>query len=34
MPVVNAIPMVCAAQPGILNQMEMPFVRATGQFRP
>jgi hypothetical protein len=34
MPVVNAIPMVCAAQPGILNQMEMPFIRATGQFRP
>jgi 2,4-diaminopentanoate dehydrogenase len=34
MPAVNAIPMVCSAPPGILNQMEMPFVRATGQFRP
>jgi hypothetical protein len=34
MPVVNAIPMVCAAPPGIVNQMELPFVRAVGQFRP
>jgi len=33
MPVVNAIPMVCAAPPGVVNQMEMPFVRAAGQFR-
>jgi hypothetical protein len=34
MPVVNAIPMVCAAPPGIVNQMDLPFVRAAGQFRP
>jgi hypothetical protein len=34
MPVVNAIPMVCAAAPGIVNQMELPLVRATHQFRP
>ena len=33
MPVVNAIPMVCAAPPGIVNQMELPLVRATHQFR-
>lgn len=33
MPAVNAIPSVCAAPPGIVNQMEMPFVRAMGQFR-
>lgn len=29
-----AIPMVCAAQPGIVNQMELPLVRAAHQFRP
>jgi hypothetical protein len=34
MPAVNAIAMVCAAPPGIVNQMEMPFVRAAGQMRP
>jgi hypothetical protein len=34
MPAVNAIPMVCAAPPGIVNQMEMPFVRGLGQIRP
>ena len=34
MPVVNAIPLVCAAPPGIVNQMDLPFVRAAGQFRP
>jgi hypothetical protein len=34
MPVVNAIPLVCAAPPGIVNQMDLPFVRAMGQFRP
>jgi 2,4-diaminopentanoate dehydrogenase len=28
MPIVNAIPMVHAAPPGIVNQMELPFVRA------
>jgi hypothetical protein len=33
MPAVNAIPMVCAAPPGIVNQMELPFVRAAHQFR-
>jgi hypothetical protein len=33
MPVVNAIPMVCAAPPGIVNQMELPFVRGAYQFR-
>ena len=33
MPVVNAIPMVCAAPPGIVNQMELPLVRAMHQFR-
>lgn len=27
MPVVNAIPQVCAAPPGILNRMELPFVK-------
>jgi hypothetical protein len=32
MPVVNAIPMVCAAPPGIVNQMELPFVRGVGRF--
>jgi hypothetical protein len=34
MPVVNAIPMVCAAPPGVVNQMEIPLVRAAHQFRP
>jgi hypothetical protein len=33
MPVVNAIPMVCAAPPGIVNQMDLPLVRAAHQFR-
>jgi 2,4-diaminopentanoate dehydrogenase len=33
MPVVNAIPMVCAAPPGIVNQIELPLVRAAHQFR-
>jgi hypothetical protein len=33
MPAVNAIPMVCAAPPGIVNQMELPLVRAAHQFR-
>jgi hypothetical protein len=33
MPAVNAIPMVCAAPPGIVNQMELPLVRAMHQFR-
>ena len=33
LPVVNAIPMVCAAPPGIVNQMELPLVRAMHQFR-
>ena len=32
MPVVNAIPVVCAAPPGMVNQMALPFVRAAGQF--
>jgi hypothetical protein len=34
MPAVNAIPMVCAAPPGIVNQMELPLVRAAHQIRP
>jgi 2,4-diaminopentanoate dehydrogenase len=34
MPAVNAIPMVCQAPPGIVNQMELPLVRAAHQFRP
>ncbi|ONH28697.1 dihydrodipicolinate reductase [Pseudofrankia asymbiotica] len=34
MPAVNAIPQVCAAQPGIVNLMELPLARAAGQFRP
>ena len=34
MPLVNAIPMVCAAPPGIVNQMELPLVRGAHQFRP
>ena len=29
LPVVNAIPAACAAPPGIVNQGELPFVRAT-----
>jgi 2,4-diaminopentanoate dehydrogenase len=33
MPVVNAIPMVCAAPPGIVNQIELPLVRGAHQFR-
>ena len=27
MPVVNAVPAVCAAVPGVVNRMELPFVR-------
>lgn len=34
MPVVNAIPMVCSAPPGIVNRMELPLVRGAHQFRP
>ena len=34
MPAVNAIPLVCAAPPGIVNQMELPLVRGAHQFRP
>jgi len=34
MPAVNAIPLVCAAPPGIVNLMELPLVRGAGQFRP
>jgi hypothetical protein len=34
MPAINAIPMVCAAPPGIVNQMELPLVRAAHQIRP
>ncbi|ADP82303.1 NAD(P)H-dependent amine dehydrogenase family protein [Pseudofrankia inefficax] len=34
MPAVNAIPLVCAAPPGIVNLMDLPLVRAAGQFRP
>ena len=33
MPVVNAIPAVCAAPPGIVNQMGLPFVTGAGQVR-
>jgi len=33
MPVVNAIPAVVAAPPGIVNQMELPLVRGAGQVR-
>jgi hypothetical protein len=33
MPAVNAIPDVCAAPPGIVNQMQLPLVRAAHQFR-
>jgi 2,4-diaminopentanoate dehydrogenase len=33
LPAVNAIPMVCAAPPGIVNQMELPLVRAANQLR-
>ena len=33
MPVVNAIPAVCAAPPGIVNQMGLPFVTGAGQLR-
>jgi hypothetical protein len=33
MPVVNAIPDVCAAPPGIVNQMNLPFVRGAGAIR-
>ncbi len=33
MPVVNAIPMVCAAPPGIVNLMELPLVRGAHLFR-
>jgi hypothetical protein len=33
MPVVNAIPAVCAAPAGIVNQMGLPFVTGAGQLR-
>jgi hypothetical protein len=33
MPVVNAIPAVCAAPPGIVNHMDLPFVRGAHQVR-
>jgi 2,4-diaminopentanoate dehydrogenase len=33
MPVVNAIPAVCAAPPGIVNRMELPFVRGAHRIR-
>jgi hypothetical protein len=33
MPAVNAIPEVCAAPPGIVNQMQLPLVRAAHQSR-
>ena len=33
MPVVNAVPAVCAAPPGIVNQMGLPFVTGAGQVR-
>jgi len=33
MPCVNAIPAVCAAPPGIVNQMDLPFVRGAHQIR-
>jgi hypothetical protein len=33
MPVVNAIPEVCAAPPGIVNQMHLPFVRGASTIR-
>ena len=34
MPVVNAIPAVCAAPAGIVNQGELPLVRGAHTFRP
>jgi len=33
LPIVNAIPAVCAASPGILNLGELPFVRGTHAIR-
>jgi hypothetical protein len=33
MPVVNAIPLVCASPPGIVNHMELPFVRGMHALR-
>jgi hypothetical protein len=33
MPVVNAIPAVCAAAPGIVNLMGLPLVRGAHLFR-
>ena len=33
MPAVNAIPAVCAAPPGIVNRMELPFVRGAHTLR-
>jgi len=33
MPIVNAIPAVVAAPPGIVNQMDLPFVRGAHQVR-
>jgi hypothetical protein len=34
MPVIHAIPAVCPAPPGIVNQGELPFVRAAYSFAP
>jgi hypothetical protein len=34
MPVINAIPVVCAAPPGIVNQMQLPLVVGAHRFRP
>jgi 2,4-diaminopentanoate dehydrogenase len=34
MPCINAIPTVCAAPPGIVNQMDLPFVRGSYLIRP
>jgi hypothetical protein len=33
MPCVNAIPAVCAAPPGIVNQADLPFVRGAHLIR-
>ena len=33
MPVLNAVAAVCAAPPGIVNQMGLPFVTGAGQLR-
>jgi hypothetical protein len=33
MPVVNAIPQVCSAPPGIVNHLDLPFVKRAHLFR-